>query len=157
MLGNDFGKRHHWPRNGIFQRFPLFPGIFLASLCFLEVILTQYWMDNLALPRANFAMVRTLSLDISQVLARPNAQQFLQSNSWLEPELLPNPGDSQQLIDGQDQSHLHFIVTQEFPGSASLTKLKHVGSSGQSNSTASGALAWHTADLSPIPAPHWVL
>ena len=71
--------------------------------------------------------MRNLSLQESHPQARPGAQLLLQINSWLQAALVPNPGNSQLLIDEQDQSHLHFIVTQEFPGTASLGRLKCAG------------------------------
>lgn len=68
--------------------------------------------------------MRNVSLQGSHPQARPRAQLLLQINSWLQAELVPNPGNSQLLIDEEDQSHLHFIMTQEFPGTASLGRLK---------------------------------
>ena len=51
---------------------------------------------------------------------RLGAQLLVQINGRLPAELVPNPGNSQLLIGEQDRSHLHFIMTQEFPGTASL-------------------------------------
>ena len=70
------------------------------------------------------SILRNVSLQGSHPQARPRAQLLLQINSWLQAELVPNPGTSQLLIDEEDQSHLHFIMTQEFPGTASLGRLK---------------------------------
>lgn len=70
--------------------------------------------------------MRNRSLQGSHPQASPRAQLLLQISSWLEAELVPNPGNSQPLIDEQDQSHLHFIVTQEFPDPAFLGRLKRV-------------------------------
>lgn len=58
---------------------------------------------------------------------RPKAQLLLQINSWLEAELVPKPGNSQFQGDEWYQSNLHFIETQEIPGTAPPSRLKHVG------------------------------
>lgn len=64
---------------------------------------------------------------VKEAILRLDLELSYSYNSWLQAEQVPNPGNSQLLIGEQDQSHLHFIMTQEFPGTASLRWLKCVG------------------------------